>query len=205
MPRYLSGALPLTTTRRHPRLGHVRGSARVVRSGNDAEPHRRSTPPRAAATLTRRRRARGRAAQKASRSPTPPRWACACVEINQPPRRSMGVRECALLGPEGRRRGDGAGGRPTIVLKGTGTVECSDYAGGVADDELKRSARGRWLNARHKLTAVARPTTASSPSSRRPSRTGRSTRDGRDPDHLLRVFCWRTRVTLAKVKFRTTE
>ena len=48
----------------------------------------------------------------------------------------------ALLGPEGRRRGDEPAGAQRYVLKGTGTVECSDYAGGVADDEAQTVGPG---------------------------------------------------------------
>ena len=54
----------------------------------------------------------------------------------------MGVREWPFSD-----RADGAeetvpAGTQRYVLKGTGTVECSDYAGGVADDEAQKVGPG---------------------------------------------------------------
>ena len=101
--------------------------------GNDAEPYRRGL---LGAGIYPHRTAGARAA-------APPALKSIKVTYIEPDAAAeMGVREWPFSD-----RKDGAeetvpAGAQRYVLKGTGTVECSDYAGGVADDEAQTVGPG---------------------------------------------------------------
>ena len=79
-------------------------------------------------------------------------------------------------------------GAQRYVLKGTGTVECSDYAGGVADDEAQTVGPGSLVECEAQTnSAMARRRRAVHGADAVLRGLDGVPVDGRDPDPLLRV------------------